>query len=130
MKNALVVPGILSVILVFSGHAATPTVPATYNTSHPRLPHPDAAYLSSLAANPTALASYNAVADSWDSTNPGVHQQFRRLLIAYLANKLAGNSSAAATYLAKITALANLGGMWGQLYFTVTDGVGNGTLTV
>jgi hypothetical protein len=121
---------ILIVLFAFPGGAAVTGVPGTYNTSHPRLPFPDNAYLMSLAANSTALSNYNAAANTWDSLNPGNHQQFRRLLIAYLANKAAGNTATAASQLTKIKALANLGGLWGQFYFSVNDGVGNGTLTV
>lgn len=106
-----------------------PPIPSTYKTSHPRLPVPDSSYLSSLAANTTALASYNAMADAWDSTNTGNYIQFRRLLLAYMANKIV-NPSKAATYLAKIKATADLGGTWGHLIYSVNDGVGNGTYTV
>src|SRR5579862_7862224 len=105
-----------------------PPIPATYNTGHPRLPVPDNAWLTSLANNPTALARYNAAADAWDSTNPGNIMFARRLLIAYMANKIT-NPTKAAGYLTKIKALANLGGFWGKLLLSVNDGVGNGTQT-
>lgn len=106
-----------------------PPIPATYNSSHPRLPHPDNGFLSGLANNPVALARYNAAADAWDSTNPGNTSQLRRLVIAYLANKTS-NPVRAATYLAKIKALANLGGTWGQLLYAADDGAGNGSYTI
>jgi hypothetical protein len=106
-----------------------PPIPSTYNASHPRLPVPDAAYLSALASNSTALAAYNSSADAWDSTNPSTSWYLRRLLIAYMANKTA-NPTRAATYLTKIKQLANLGGTWGHLLYSVNDGVGNGTYTV
>src|SRR5690349_10473543 len=75
-----------------------PPVPSTFKSAHPRLPNPDSGYLSSLAANSTVLSSYNATADAWDSTNPQGSWQLRRLVIAYLANKIA-NPAKAATYL-------------------------------
>ena len=106
-----------------------PPIPATYKTSHPRLPVPDSTYLTSLANNATVLASYNTTADQWDSTNPSPSWQLRRLLIAYMANKIA-NPAKAATYLTKIKALADLGGSWGKLEYSVNDGAGNGTYTV
>jgi Heparinase II/III-like protein/Galactose oxidase, central domain len=106
-----------------------PPVPSTYNTGHPRLPVPDSAFLTGLANNTAALAFYDAQADAWDSTNPGSPWQFRQLLIAYLANKTA-NPTKAATYFAKIKALANLGGSWGKLLYAVNDGIGNGTYTL
>jgi hypothetical protein len=120
---------------VLAGSAAAaigdnaPPVPPTFKSSHPRLPSPDSTYLSNLAGNTTALSSYNATADSWDSTNPQGSWQLRRLVIAYLANKIA-NPTKAATYLAKITALADLGGSWGPLVYKVNDGVGTGTYTL
>src|ERR1043166_3866968 len=86
-----------------------PPLPSTYKTSHPRLPAPDGTYLASLASNSTALTQYNATADQWDSTNPQGSWYLRRLVIAYMANKTA-NPAKAATYLAKIKALAKLGG--------------------
>ena len=106
-----------------------PPLPSTYNTSHPRLPVPDSAFLTNLAHNPAALAFYNAQANAWSNTNPGNTWQFRQLLIAYMANKIA-NPAQAATYLATIKALATLGGSWGQLLYSVNDGAGNGTYTL
>jgi hypothetical protein len=82
-----------------------------------------------LAKNTAVLAAYNTTADEWDSTNPAGNWQLRRLVIAYMANKIA-NPVKAATYLAKIKALADLGGSWGKLLYSVNDGVGNNTLTV
>ena len=108
---------------------SAPPVPSTYNTGHPRLPVPDNAWLTSLANNPTALARYNAAADAWDSTNPGNSMFARRLIIAYMANKIT-NPAKAATYFAKIKAMANLGGLWGKLLLSANDGVGNGTRTI
>ncbi len=105
-----------------------PPIPGSYNTGHPRLPVPGTAWLTSLANNPTALARYNAAADAWDSTNPGNIMFARRLLIAYMANKIT-NPTKAAGYLTKIKALAGLGGFWGKLLLTVNDGVGTGTQT-
>jgi hypothetical protein len=104
-------------------------VPATFKTAHPRLPSPGSTYLTNLANNPTSLAAYNATADSWSSTSPQGSWQLRRLVIAYLANQIA-NPTKAATYLAKITALADLGGSWGPLLYKVNDGVGTGTYTL
>src|SRR5579872_3354714 len=106
-----------------------PPVPSTYRTSHPRLPAPDNTYLTSLAANSTELALYNAAADGWDSTNPAGPMLLRRMVIAYMANKTV-NPAKAATYLAKIKALADLGGSWGPLLYAVNDGAGNGTYTL
>jgi hypothetical protein len=106
-----------------------PPVPSTYNTDHPRLPHPDQAYLTSLAGNSTVLARYNADADAWNSTNPSSDWYLRRLLIAYMANKTA-NPTKTAGYLNKIKALANLAGVWGSLLYSVDDGVATGTNTV
>ncbi len=106
-----------------------PPIPQTYNTSHPRLPSPDNAFLVSLAANPAALAQYDSTADQWNSTNPSGTWQLRQLVIAYMVNKIA-NPAKAATYLGKIKALANLGGTWGPLLYSVNDGVGNGTYTL
>jgi hypothetical protein len=106
-----------------------PPIPATYNTGHPRLPFPDNDFLTRLANNPAALAFYNSTADAWNSQSPGGAWQLRQLVIAYLANKTA-NPARAATYLAKIKALANLGGTWGPLLYSVNDGVGNGTYTL
>ena len=106
-------------------------LPTTYNTAHPRLPHPDNAYLLSLY-NSSAMAAYNATADAWDSSNPEPYiGVFRRLLTAYLANKAGGNTTRAATYLAKISALsANFNGAWGKLLLSANDGVGNGSYTI
>jgi hypothetical protein len=106
-----------------------PPVPSTFKTAHPRLPAPDNPYLASLAANSSVLASYNATADSWDSTSPQGSWQLRRLVIAYLANKIA-NPAKATTYLAKITALADLGGSWGPLLYKVNDGTASGTYSL
>ena len=106
-----------------------PPVPATFKTAHPRLPYPDTGFLSSLAGNAAALADYNSTADQWDSTNPRSGWHLRRLVVAYLANKTV-NPTKAATYLAKIKALADLGGTWGPLLYAVNDGVGNGTYTL
>jgi hypothetical protein len=106
-----------------------PPLPATYKTSHPRLPAPDSGFISALASNPTALARYNAAADAWDSKNPGNNMLLRRLVIAYMANKIA-NPTKAASYLSKIQALTYLGGAWGPLLYGVDDGVGNGTYTI
>src|SRR5262249_31066620 len=92
-----------------------PGVPTTYNTGHPRLPVPDQAYLLRLAANATEFQKYNAVADALDPKNPTPFpEQFRRALIAYMANKAAGNTTAATTYLNKFKQLADLGGTWGE----------------
>jgi hypothetical protein len=103
-----------------------PPIPATWKSQHPRLPFPDNGFVSSLASNPTALAAYNATADAWNSTNPSGTWQFRRLLIAYLANKTV-NPSKAAAYMEKIKALADLGGSWGKLLVSANDAVGNGS---
>ena len=125
--------GILSLFAAASLSAAigdnSPPIPATYKTSHPRLPAPDSTFLTALANNPTALARYNAAADGWDSRNPGNAAYLRRLVIAYMANKIA-NPTKAAIYLTKIQALADLGGTWSSLLYGVNDGVGNGTYTV
>lgn len=106
-----------------------PPIPLTYKTSHPRLPFPDSGFLTSLAGNATAMARYNAAADAWNSTDPGNATELRQLLIAYWANKTA-NPTKAAGYLTKIKALANLGGTWGKLLYSVNDGAGTGTYTV
>ena len=106
-----------------------PPIPATFKTSHPRLPAPSTAYLSGLAISSTVLASYNATADAWDSTNPQGSWQLRRLVIAYLANQIA-NPARAAKYFAKIVALADLGGSWGPLLYKVNDGAASGTYTL
>ncbi|HXI39718.1 MAG TPA: DUF4962 domain-containing protein, partial [Bryobacteraceae bacterium] len=131
-SQGIVALGAVSVFLSCPVWAAlgdnAPPIPSTYNTGHPRLPFPDNAFLSSLASNSAALADYSAEADAWDSTNPGSTWQLRRLVIAYMANKIA-NPTKAATYLAKIKALANLRGTWGKLLYAVNDGVGNGTYT-
>jgi hypothetical protein len=132
-SRKLLLAGLVTLGLAGSLGAAigdnAPPVPSTFKTSHPRLPSPDNGYLTSLAANSTALAAYNATADQWSSTSPQGSWQLRRLVIAYLANKIA-NPAKAATYLAKITALANLGGSWGPLLYSVNDGVGSGAYTL
>jgi hypothetical protein len=110
--------------------AALGQIPPGYNTGHPRLPTPDNAWLLALAANSTAMGYYDVAASGWDATNPVSAKQFRRLLIAYLANKAAGNTVIAAAQLVKIKAMANNGGQWGQLFFQAGDAVGNGTTTV
>nr|MBA3708862.1 heparinase II/III family protein [Planctomycetota bacterium] len=103
-------------------------VPASYNRGHPRLPHPDAAYLQRLAASPM-YAKYRAAAEAWDSSDPThVLGQFRRFLIAYLASKAAGAPNA--SWLAKAEALADLGPTWGKLLYARNDGVGDGTYTL
>jgi hypothetical protein len=109
---------------------AAAQIPPAYNTGHPRLPYPDNAWLLALAANSTAMGYYDTSASTWDAVNPASSKQFRRLLIAYLANKAAGNTATAAADLVKIKDMANNGGQWGQLYFQASDAVGNGTTTV
>lgn len=129
----VILASVVSAFLSLPVRAATgdnaPPIPASYTTSHPRLPVPDSAFLAKLASNPTALSRYNAAADAWDSANPGNSTQLRQLLIAYMANKIA-QPTKAATYLGKIKALANLGGTWGPLLYSVDDGLGNGTYTL
>ena len=103
-------------------------VPPAYNTGHPRLPHPDNAWLLSLAGNSTAIGYYNNSANAWNPLVPGSMQRWRRLLIAYLANKAAGNTATATAQLALIENTINgLGGLWGARYFSVTDGVTTGS---
>src|SRR6267143_5418597 len=84
-----------------------PPIPSTFKTSHPRLPIPDNTFLTSLANNSAALAKYNAAADAWDSKNPSSIMYLRRLVIAYMANKIT-NPAKASTYLTKIKDLADL----------------------
>ncbi len=116
---------------VCPAQTGTTSIPSTWNTGHPRLPHPDQAYLLALAANSTEMAKYDTAAANFDPTNPpSTMGQFRRALIAYLANQAAGNTTLAAADLAKFEQLANLGGTWGQLLYAVNDGVGNGTYTI
>jgi chitodextrinase len=106
-------------------------IPTTWNTGHPRLPYPNQSYLLALAANSTEMAKYNAAAASLDPTNPTSNMgQFRRALIAYLANQVAGNTALATAQLTTFEQLANLGGTWGQLVYSVNDGVGTGTYTL
>ena len=132
-SGRLLLAGLMTLVLAGPVRAAigdNPVpVPSTFKTAHPRLPSPGSTYLTNLAANSTVLAAYNATADSWDSTNPQGSWQLRRLVIAYLANQIA-NPPKAATYLAKITALADLGGSWGPLLYKVNDGAGSGTFTL
>jgi hypothetical protein len=130
---AMHVLGAITLLFSVPGWAAlgdnAPPIPATYNTSHPRLPAPDNAYLASVANNAAILAGYNAVADAWNSQNPGNVIQLRQLVFAYMANK-AANPAKAAAYLQKISALADLGGAWGPLLYEVNDGAGNGNFTI
>lgn len=129
----LLLRGTIGLCLAFPIWAAigdnAPPIPATYNTGHPRLPHPDATYLANLAANSKILAQYNSDGDAWDSTNPGGYYYLRRLLIAYMADKTADPTRAAA-YLVKIKAMQNLQGFTGRLRTLGTDGVGTGTNTL
>ena len=110
-------------------------VPSTWNSGHPRLPYPDNNYLLGLY-NSAEMVKYNTAASNWDSTNPGSVgstasvPQFRRLLIAYLANNAGGNTALATADLAKIKQLADLGGTWGKLIYKVNDGIGTGTYTL
>ncbi len=77
------------------------------------------------------MAKYNSAAASFDPTNPTSNMgQFRRALIAYLANQAAGNAALATADLTKFEQLANLGGTWGQLLYSVNDGVGAGGYTL
>ncbi len=128
LLTAILFLGCLSALPAAIGDNAPP-LPDTYKTSHPRLPAPDSTFLDGLAKNSNALAAYNQTADAWDSKSPSGPYYLRRLLLAYMANKTA-NPDKAAAYLSKIKALADLGGTWGPLLYSVNDGVGNGTYTL
>ncbi len=118
MKRLLLFLGVAVVGFAAIGDNA-PAVPATYVTSHPRLPYPDSAFLNSIctggsstSANDTCsmVARYRTAAEGWNSSAPGTRINMRYLLIAYAATKNAGHPNA--TYLAKIEAFANLSGGW------------------
>lgn len=105
-----------------------PSVPATYVATHRRLNAPDNTWLLALWNTNHATGAYKRysdAADAWDSTATAGWNTiaFRRLSIAYLSSKAGGSPNAA--YLAKIRAIANLGGVWGTLLYHVTDGVSN-----
>ena len=97
-------------------HAAigdkAPSIPATYVTTHPRLPSPDNAYLDLIWSNRVGGAAFMwADAAAWDSTAPGGRIKMRHLLMVYLAEKRNGGPNVAA-YLAKIQGFSTLNGNW------------------
>src|SRR5437764_1375335 len=97
----------------------------------PRLPRPRQPFPQIYRPLRCPLPKYNAAANALDPKNPTANVgQFRRAMIAYLANRAGGNAALATTYLAKFEQLADLGGTWGPLLYKVDDGVGNGTYTL
>ena len=123
---ALAVPAFAAI----GDHA--PSVPSTYVTSHPRLPYPDSGYTASLwAARSTTAAYIWTAASAWNSATPGQGSatpiNFRYLLLAYIAEAANGGPNTA-TYLQKIKDVTLEGGSTAPRTYSITDGVGAGTV--
>lgn len=89
-----------------------PPIPATYIVGHPRLGAPDNAFLDILwSRRSDGAARYWLASNSWDSSAPGSLIDFRRLLIAYLAENR-NHGPHTASYLKKIREMATPVGSW------------------
>lgn len=89
-----------------------PSIPATYVSTHPRLPFPPNSYLNTIWTNRAGGAAFIWTdATNWSSSAPGNRIQMRHLLLAYLAEKLNSGPNVAA-FLAKIQGFSGLNGNW------------------